>query len=100
MPGASILIYCVDIVDSMWTRLHSSCQFNSTELMFPLPSQLVCREFNFSVTPENAAGKGPTSTVSISHSSSTSEGVMTPPVLTEAVQILNITLIVMVSHHC
>ena len=57
------ITYCVEVVSSSATTLHSQCNITRAEFTYPLPPRSWCLGYNFIITPVNVVGDGPSSTV-------------------------------------
>ena len=57
--------YCVDVISTTSSTLHSQCGINRTELNYSLPVGTVCEDHTYSVTAVNVVGNGTRETISI-----------------------------------
>ena len=53
------LTHCVNVSSGDYTQ--PFCDITEAEFVYPLPPMSQCYAINFTVTPENLAGRGPTS---------------------------------------
>ena len=56
------ITYCVGVVNSTSSTLHSQCGITETEYEYPIPPDSACHMYMFTVTPVNPVGNGQPST--------------------------------------
>ena len=60
------ITYCVTVNSTSLSTPFMECGINMTEFSYPIPDGTECEDRVFTITPENAAGFGNTSTISYS----------------------------------